>query len=511
MNPVIALVGRPNVGKSTLFNRLTRSRDALVANYSGLTRDRQYGEGKLGDRDYIVIDTGGISGNEEGIDAAMAQQSLQAIEEADAVLFLVDARVGLTAADEMIGQHLRTRNKPTFLIVNKIDGIDDDVAKSEFYQLGIAETVGIAAAHGRNVRGMINQVMELFPRPEVETPLFESEELLTGELLADSDLPTEDGSIAGEGSIKNVEQSVSAETEHGTKVAIVGRPNVGKSTLVNRLLGEERVVVYDHAGTTRDSVYIPFERNEQRYTLIDTAGVRRRGRVAESIEKFSVVKTLQAIRDANVVILVLDARTGLVEQDLHLLGFVIETGRALVIAVNKWDGLEQRVKQDIKDELEYRLGFANFARIHFISALHGSGVGNLYESVNEAYKAATTRWSSNRLTRLLEDAVAEHQPPLVNGHRIKLRYAHLGGLNPPLVVVHGNQTAAVPQTYQRYLENTFRRELKIVGSPIQIEFRTGENPFAGKKNKLTDRQVAKKKRLVQHVKKQEKKRKKKKK
>ncbi|MBU2709966.1 ribosome biogenesis GTPase Der [Zooshikella harenae] len=506
MNPVIALVGRPNVGKSTLFNRLTRSRDALVANYSGLTRDRQYGEGRLGERDYIVIDTGGISGNEEGIDAAMAQQSLQAIEEADAVLFLVDARVGLTAADEMIGQHLRTRNKPTFLIVNKIDGIDDDVAKSEFYQLGIAETVGIAAAHGRNVRGMINQVMELFPRPETETSLFESEEALLTDGL---DIPT------GEGSIELAEQSTSAksqlESEHGTKVAIVGRPNVGKSTLVNRLLGEERVVVYDHAGTTRDSVYIPFERNEQRYTLIDTAGVRRRGRVAESIEKFSVVKTLQAIRDANVVILVLDARTGLVEQDLHLLGFVIETGRALVIAVNKWDGLEQRVKQDIKDELEYRLGFANFARIHFISALHGSGVGNLYESVNEAYKAATTRWSSNRLTRLLEDAVAEHQPPLVNGHRIKLRYAHLGGLNPPLVVIHGNQTAAVPQTYQRYLENTFRRELKIVGSPIQIEFRTGENPFAGKKNKLSDRQVAKKKRLVQHVKKQEKKRKKKKK
>ncbi|MBU2705578.1 ribosome biogenesis GTPase Der [Zooshikella marina] len=510
MNPVIALVGRPNVGKSTLFNRLTRSRDALVANYAGLTRDRQYGEGKLGDRDYIVIDTGGISGNEEGIDAAMAQQSLQAIEEADAVLFMVDARVGLTAADEMIGQHLRTRNKPTFLIVNKIDGIDDDVAKSEFYQLGITETVGIAAAHGRNVRSMINQVMTLFPQPEVEiTPFVSEEELLAEGLSADGEIS------AGDGSIELTEQSASAESEvereHGTKVAIVGRPNVGKSTLVNRLLGEERVVVYDHAGTTRDSVYIPFERNDQRYTLIDTAGVRRRGRVAESIEKFSVVKTLQAIRDANVVILVLDARTGLVEQDLHLLGFVIETGRALVIAVNKWDGLEQRVKQDIKDELEYRLGFANFARIHFISALHGSGVGNLYESVNEAYKAATTRWSSNRLTRLLEDAVADHQPPLVNGHRIKLRYAHLGGLNPPLVVIHGNQTAAVPQTYQRYLENTFRRELKIVGSPIQIEFRTGENPFAGKKNKLTDRQVAKKKRLVQHVKKQEKKRKKKKK
>ncbi|RDH42980.1 ribosome biogenesis GTPase Der [Zooshikella ganghwensis] len=510
MNPVIALVGRPNVGKSTLFNRLTRSRDALVANYAGLTRDRQYGEGKLGDRDYIVIDTGGISGNEEGIDAAMAQQSLQAIEEADAVLFMVDARVGLTAADEMIGQHLRTRNKPTFLIVNKIDGIDDDVAKSEFYQLGITETVGIAAAHGRNVRSMINQVMTLFPQPEVEiTPFVSEEELLAEGLSADGEIST------GDGSVELTEQSASAESEvereHGTKVAIVGRPNVGKSTLVNRLLGEERVVVYDHAGTTRDSVYIPFERNDQRYTLIDTAGVRRRGRVAESIEKFSVVKTLQAIRDANVVILVLDARTGLVEQDLHLLGFVIETGRALVIAVNKWDGLEQRVKQDIKDELEYRLGFANFARIHFISALHGSGVGNLYESVNEAYKAATTRWSSNRLTRLLEDAVADHQPPLVNGHRIKLRYAHLGGLNPPLVVIHGNQTAAVPQTYQRYLENTFRRELKIVGSPIQIEFRTGENPFAGKKNKLTDRQVAKKKRLVQHVKKQEKKRKKKKK
>lgn len=487
MTPVIALVGRPNVGKSTLFNRLTRSRDALVANFSGLTRDRQYGEGKLGDRDYIVIDTGGISGNEEGIDAVMAGQSLQAIEEADVVLFLVDARAGLTAADTMIAKHLRVHNKSSYLVVNKVDGMDTDTALADFYELGLANVAGIAAAHGRGVKTLINEVLADFPKlePEVAVDFSDDDEA--------------------------VESDKQDKAEEGIKIGIVGRPNVGKSTLVNRLLGEDRVIVYDHAGTTRDSIYIPFERQDKKYTLIDTAGVRRRGKVREAVEKFSVVKTLQAISDANVVILVLDAHEGLVDQDLHLLSFILETGRAVVIALNKWDGMDSDMRTQVKEELERRLGFINFARIHYISALHGSGVGHLYESVDEAYQAATSRWSTNQLTRLLEDALAEHQPPLVRGNRIKLRYAHMGGSNPPLIVIHGNQTSDVPASYQRYLENTFRQELKIIGTPIRIEFKGGENPYAGKKNKLSDRQVNKKKRLMKHVKKAEHKKKRKKK
>ncbi|MCX4025552.1 ribosome biogenesis GTPase Der [Endozoicomonas sp. SM1973] len=487
MTPVIALVGRPNVGKSTLFNRLTRSRDALVANLSGLTRDRQYGEGKLGNRDYLVIDTGGISGNEEGIDAMMAGQSLQAIDEADAVLFLVDARAGLTPADEMIAKHLRINNKSAYLVVNKLDGLDADAALADFYQLGLANVEGIAAAHGRGVKTLINKVLDEFPKLEELVELSEEEK---------------------------AEEQQTAEAEQkaqGIKIGIVGRPNVGKSTLVNRMLGEDRVVVFDHAGTTRDSIYIPFERQEQKYTLIDTAGVRRRGKVKEAVEKFSVVKTLQAISDANVVILVLDAKEGLVDQDLHLLSFILESGRAVVISLNKWDGMDADMKAQVKEELERRLGFINFARIHYISALHGSGVGNLYKSVEEAYQAAMSRWSTNQLTRLLEDAIVEHQPPLVRGNRIKLRYAHMGGSNPPIIVIHGNQTSEVPASYQRYLENTFRRELKIVGTPIRIEFKGSENPYAGKKNKLSDRQVNKKKRLMKHVKKAEHKKKRKKK
>ncbi len=469
MVPVIALVGRPNVGKSTLFNRLTRTRDALVADFPGLTRDRKYGEGKVGDRDYIVIDTGGISGDEEGIDTLMAGQSLQAIDEADVVLFMVDGRDGRTAAEEMIAKHLRTREKHCYLVVNKIDTVDADIAASDFYALGLAHPFLIAAANGRGVEPMIDQVLGEFPLPE--------------EL---EDIDAED---------------------RGIKIGVVGRPNVGKSTLVNRLLGEDRVVVYDHAGTTRDSIYIPYKRHDKPYTLIDTAGVRKRGRINETVEKFSVIKTLQAIQDANVVVLVLDARDGLVDQDMHLLGFIIESGRALVIAFNKWDGMDADEKKHIKEELERRLVFADFARIHFISALHGTGVGHLYESIDEAYACAMERWSANRLTQLLEDAISDHQPPLVHGRRIKLRYAHMGGSNPPVIVIHGNQTAKVPNSYKRYLENTFRRVLKLVGTPMRFEFRTGDNPFSGKKNTLTQRQVTKKKRLVKHIKKSEKKRK----
>lgn len=491
MVPVIALVGRPNVGKSTLFNRLTKTRDAIVAEYAGLTRDRQYGEAKWQGKKFIVIDTGGITGDEEGIDAKMAEQSMQAIEEADAVLFMVDARAGLTAADEMIAEHLRKRNKRSYLVANKIDTVDPDIARAEFSPLGLGDALTIAAAHGRGITHMLQTALGEMFRPEPEAP-------------EDNDLPDELEEVAEGEEAKRIP---GPSEKDGIKIAIIGRPNVGKSTLVNRMLGEERVIVYDQAGTTRDSIYIPFERNEEKYTLIDTAGVRRRGKIFEAVEKFSVVKTLQAIQDANVVIFVMDAREGVVEHDLNLLGFVLETGRALVIALNKWDGMESGERDYVKTELERRLLFVDFADIHFISALHGTGVGHLYKSVQESFRSAVTRWPTSKLTQILEDAVQTHQPPMVNGRRIKLRYAHLGGANPPLIVVHGNQTEAVPKAYTRYLEKTYRRVLKLVGTPIRIEYKGGENPFEGKKTQLTERQVNKKRRLMSHHKKAEKKKK----
>lgn len=466
MLPVIALVGRPNVGKSTLFNRLTRSRDALVADLPGLTRDRKYGEGRVGGCDYIVIDTGGISGDEDGIDQRMAEQSLLAIDEADIVLFLVDGRAGLNPADEMIADHLRRHNKECWLVVNKTDGLDPDMAMADFFALGIGEPVAIAAAHGRGVTTLIDEVL---------APFIPDEE----ELAAAEEARRKDDSI---------------------RIAVIGRPNVGKSTLVNRMLGEDRVVVYDQAGTTRDSIYIPYERDEQKYTLIDTAGVRRRKHITEAVEKFSIVKTLQAVKDANVVISVIDASEGVTEQDLSMLGFVIDSGRALVVALNKWDGMSPDKREHVKGQVERRLAFAGFARFHFISALHGSGVGDLYASVNEAYDSAMAKWSTNQLTRLLEDVVADHQPPAINNRRIKLRYAHQGGSNPPIIVVHGNQTAALPGSYKRYLENRFIRYLRVRGTPIRFEFKTSENPFAGRKNALTPRQEAKKERKRQHIK-----------
>ncbi|WAC43282.1 ribosome biogenesis GTPase Der [Pseudomonas sp. SL4(2022)] len=487
MVPVIALVGRPNVGKSTLFNRLTKSRDAIVGDLSGLTRDRQYGEAKWQGRTYIVIDTGGISGDEEGIDAKMAEQSLQAIEEADAVLFLVDARAGLSASDQMIGEHLRRRNKRSFLVINKVDNLDTDLARAEFASMAMGESLPIAGAHGRGITQMLEAVLGSFPKDAAEPEEGEEEEVvLEGQEAKRIPGPSE---------------------KDGIKLAIIGRPNVGKSTLVNRMLGEERVIVYDQAGTTRDSIYIPFERDDEKYTLIDTAGVRRRGKIFEAVEKFSVVKTLQAIQDSNVVVFVMDAREGVVDHDLNLLGFVLESGRALVIALNKWDGMEPSERDYVKTELQRRLFFVDFADIHFISALHGTGVGNLYKSVQASFKSAITRWPTNRLTQILEDAVSDHAPPMVNNRRIKLRYAHLGGANPPLIVIHGNQVDAVPKSYIRYLENTYRRVLKLVGTPIRIEFKGGENPYEGNKNTLTDRQVNKKRRLMSHHKKAEKKRK----
>ena len=359
MVPVIALVGRPNVGKSTLFNRLTRTRDAIVGDLSGLTRDRQYGEAKWQGRTYIVIDTGGISGDEDGIDAKMAEQSLQAIEEADAVLFMVDARAGLCAADQMIGEHLRKRNKRTFLVANKVDNIDPDLARAEFSPLGMGDALAIAGAHGRGITQMLEVALGDFPKDPVEEAFDPDEEVAEGEEAKRIPGPSE---------------------KDGIKLAIIGRPNVGKSTLVNRMLGEDRVIVYDQAGTTRDSIYIPFERDDEKYTLIDTAGVRRRGKIFEAVEKFSVVKTLQAIQDANVVVFVMDAREGVVDHDLNLLGFVLESGRALVIALNKWDGMEPSERDYVKTELQRRLFFVDFADIHFISALHGTGVGHLYKS-----------------------------------------------------------------------------------------------------------------------------------
>ena len=467
MLPVLALVGRPNVGKSTLFNQLTRSRDALVANLSGLTRDRQYGQGQLDDTAFIVIDTGGISGEEEGIDAAMASQSMAAISEADVVLLLVDGRAGLHPGDEALVTHLRTEGKPFHLVVNKIDGVGEDIAASDFYQLGVDHLHTIAASQNRGVRKLIATVL---------TPWLEQ--------ANEEAPPTIEGAI---------------------RVAIVGRPNVGKSTLVNRLLGEERVVVFDQPGTTRDSVYIDYERRGRHYTLIDTAGVRKRKNVREAVEKFSIVKTLKAIADAQVVILTMDAHEGLVEQDLHLLGQCIDAGRALVIALNKWDGIQSDERDWIRSELRRRLQFIDYADIHFISALHGSGVGKLYGSIHAAHDAATRSLSTPRLTRILEDAVASHPPPMVNGRRIKLRYAHAGGQNPPVVVVHGSQTDALPASYQRYLEKIFRRELALHGTPIRIELRSGDNPYAGKRNKLTQRQVQRRRRMMSHIKKTEKK------
>lgn len=464
MLPVIAIVGRPNVGKSTLFNRLTRSRDALVADFPGLTRDRKYGEGKVGARPYIIIDTGGISGDETGIDSMMAGQSLQAMQEADCVLFVVDAQSGLTAADQMIAAHLRKLDKPAHLLVNKTDGRDPDTAAAEFHELGLPNLHCIAASQNRGVRSTIDQVLADFPEEEA---------------------PDADAEIE----------------EKGVRIAVVGRPNVGKSTLVNRLLGEERVVVFDQPGTTRDSIYIPYERMGKPYTLIDTAGVRRRKNIKETVEKFSIVKTLQAIQDANVVVAVFDARESIVDQDLHMLSFVLDAGRSLVIALNKWDGMELDDKEQVKRDIERRLDFVNYAKIHFISALHGSGVGDLYGSIDRAYESAMSKWSTPKLNQVMEKIVARHPPHLVKGRRIKLRYAHQGGSNPLRIIIHGNQTNEVQNSYQRYLEKSFRRALKVEGSPIFIEFKTGDNPYEGRKNKLTPRQVKKKQRLMKHVKK----------
>ncbi|CAM2907561.1 ribosome biogenesis GTPase Der [Legionella worsleiensis] len=460
MIPVIALVGRPNVGKSTLFNRLTKTQDALVADFPGLTRDRQYGQALHGDKPYIVVDTGGIGVEDIAVDSLMSKQSAIALNEADVVLFLVDGRSGLTGIDEQIAINLRKLNKKIHLVVNKTEGLDDDIACSDFQSLGITDIHSISASHGSGISSLLDTILFPFAIPETNDT-------------------QEDKTI---------------------KIAFAGRPNVGKSTLINRILGEERVVVYDMPGTTRDSIAIPFTRDEQNYVLIDTAGVRRKSRIDEKIEKFSVIKTLQAIKESNVCLQLLDAQEGITDQDMNLLGFIIESGKALVIAFNKWDGLTEEHKERIKDELSRRLHFANFAKIRFISALHGSGVGGLFKDINEAYQSATQSFSTPRLTRLLQDISTKHTPPCVSGRRIKLRYAHIGGHNPPVIVIHGNQLDALPESYKRYLNNEFIKHLGLVGTPLKIEFKGGSNPYAEKKNKLSQRQVNKKRRLMKRVK-----------
>lgn len=501
MTPVVALVGRPNVGKSTLFNRLTRTRDALVADFPGLTRDRKYGQANIAGHDFIVIDTGGIDGTEEGVEEKMAEQSLLAIEEADVVLFLVDARAGLVPADVGIAQYLRQRDKTTVVVANKTDGIDADSHIAEFYQLGLGDVEPIAAAQGRGVTQLIEQV--LAPLAEkMEEQAGENDENFANsdeqdEWDSDFDFDNEEDTALLDEALEEDEE----EADKNIKIAIVGRPNVGKSTLTNRILGEDRVVVYDMPGTTRDSIYIPMERDGQQYTIIDTAGVRKRGKVHLAVEKFSVIKTLQAIQDANVVLLTIDARDGVSDQDLSLLGFILNAGKSLVIVVNKWDGLSQDIKDNVKSELDRRLDFIDFARVHFISALHGSGVGNLFDSIQEAYGCATQKTTTSMLTRILQMATDEHQPPLISGRRVKLKYAHPGGYNPPIIVIHGNQIERLPDSYKRYLSNYYRKSLKIIGSPIRVLFQEGNNPFAGKRNKLTPSQLRKRKRLMKFIKK----------
>ncbi len=456
MLPVVALIGRPNVGKSTLFNAMTGTRDALVADLPGLTRDRQYGFARRTDVPCIVVDTGGLVENADDVAGLMVEQTERAISESDRLIVLVDGRAGVTPQDQFVAQLARRSGKPVYLAVNKTEGFDADVAVADFHQLGLGEPQAIAAAHDQGVVSLLETVLAgLLPDP--------------------ADGPEIDS----------------------IKVAVIGRPNVGKSTLINRLLGENRMVAYDKPGTTRDAVLVPFERDGERYTLIDTAGVRRRARVEEAVEKFSVIKTLQAIESAHVVVVVMDAQDTVADQDASLLGTVIEEGRAVVLAVNKWDNIPMEQRELIRAQLMQRLSFADFAPLHFISARHGTGVGEMLASVREVYAAAMRELATPELTRVLEAAIQSHQPPVVSGRRIKLRYAHQGGRNPPVIVIHGNQTDHVPDAYRRYLVNVYRKAFNLAGTPVRVAFRGDENPYAGNRNPLTPRQVRKRKRLIQ--------------
>ena len=573
---VVALVGCPNVGKSTLFNRLTKTRDALVADFPGLTRDRKYGRALYDGREYIVIDTGGIAEDAEqpsDLTQRMTSQALLAIDECDLVLFMVDARAGILPGDYSVADYIRKSGKPCAIVANKVDGMDQDIAGTDFYALGLGEVYQTAVVHGRGVNILLDEVIAPVLREEgpLESDIPDTQEyeesddlgddefglsemaksahnkaMLRGELESDDDdeepatqddlanaalnelLEEQAEAVAAKlrkpdsdweqgfefldnvpvdytgggydwhafreaqrthakGEMTEAEKAQAAEStktpfaDLPIKFALVGKPNVGKSTLTNRMLGEERVVVADMPGTTRDSIYIPLERNGQKYIVIDTAGVRKRRKVNEAIEKFSIVKTLKAIEDCNVAILVIDAREHITDQDLSLLSFILDSGRSLVIAVNKWDGLTQEFKDEIKQELDLRLGFVDFARVHFISALHGTGVGNLFDSINEAYESATRRNSSSTLNRVLQAATQEHEPPVSGGRRIKLKYAHAGGYNPPRIIIHGNKVSKMPDSYKRYLINCYRKSLGIMGSPIILEFKEGENPYANQK------------------------------
>ena len=463
MLPVVALVGRPNVGKSTLFNVLTRSRDALVVDLPGVTRDRHYGVCRHGEKPFVLVDTGGLSGDEEGLDGLTARQVRMAIDEADLVVFLTDARQGLMAQDHAILGELRRTGKPMLLAVNKTDGMDESVALAEFASLGFADNLPLAAAHGRGTDLLLQAI-------EPRLPAYEPAE------------------------------AAAEEADDGTRVAILGRPNAGKSTLVNRLLGEERVIVSEVAGTTRDAIRVPLERDGRTYTLIDTAGVRRRARIEEAVEKFSVIKTLQAIAASQVAVVMIDARENLSDQDLTLIGHVLDEGRALVIAVNKWDDMEPYDREQCQAALDRRLAFVAWAKRVFISAKHGSGLRELMRAIDRAHASATREMTSSQLTRTLEKAYEGYQPPLVRGHAPKLRYAHPGGHNPPTIVIHGTRTKHIAPAYRRYLENTFRKRYHLEGTPIRIEFRDSENPYAGRRNELSDSQKRKRQRMIRNAK-----------
>ena len=464
MLPVIAIVGRPNVGKSTLFNALTRTRDALVADRPGVTRDRNYGFGNTGERRYVLIDTGGLSNDRDEIAQLTSGQAEVAIEESDVVLFLVDARAGLNANDQRIAKQLRNTGRNIIVVCNKSDGLDPSLAGADFHALGFEHLHCISAAHRRGLKPLMDAALELLPPPDIE--------------LDDA-----------------------VDDAHGIRVAIVGRPNVGKSTLVNRLTRSNRVVAHDMPGTTRDSVRVPFERDGERFVLIDTAGLRRRSRVDDAVEKFSAIKTLKAIDASQVVILMLDASDGITDHDAHLLGLVLEAGRAVVIAANKWDGLDSEQRVRIRIELERHFRFVNYVPIHMTSALQGSGLSEVLATVRRGHSSATANLPTPELTRLLHSAVQQTPPPLVRGRRIKLRYAHQGGSSPPRIVIHGNQTESLPDHYRRYLERVFREAFDLYGTPIFLELRTGENPFKGRRNTLTPNQLRKRQRLMRRVKK----------